>query len=107
MLIGCGGLLTFGVAAALARLSLLTPEVITPWFVVRTVSELASAILFVIAIVHAVTFNVLRHSAGDASRGVTGGRALSEAARKRKAVDPYYDWIRWRIVRHSTRVGRI
>jgi len=53
MLIGCGGLLTFGVAAALARLSLLTPEVITPWFVVRTVSELASAILFVIAIVHA------------------------------------------------------
>ena len=38
MLIGCGGLLTFGVAAALARLSLLTPEVITPWFVVRTVS---------------------------------------------------------------------
>ena len=45
--------MTFGVAAALARLSLLTPEVITPWFVVRTVSELASAILFVIAIVHA------------------------------------------------------
>ena len=53
MLIGCGGVLTFGVAAMLTHPHLFAPEVTNPWFVVRTVSELASAIFFVIAIVYA------------------------------------------------------
>lgn len=53
MLIGCGGVLTFGVTAMLTQVNLFAPEVTKPWFVVRTVSELASAIFFVIAIVYA------------------------------------------------------
>ena len=53
MLIGYGGVLTFGVTAMLTRVHLFSPEVTKPWFVVRTVSELASAIFFVIAIVYA------------------------------------------------------
>ena len=53
MLIGCGGVLTFGVTAMLTQVRLFAPEVTKPWFVVRTISELASAIFFVIAIVYA------------------------------------------------------
>ena len=53
MLIGCGGVLTFGVTAMLTRADLFAPELTKPWFVVRTVSELASAIFFVITIVYA------------------------------------------------------
>ena len=53
MLIGCGGVLTFGVITMLTHLRLFAPEVTNPWFVVRTVSELTSAIFFVIAIVYA------------------------------------------------------
>jgi drug/metabolite transporter (DMT)-like permease len=53
MLIGCGGVLTFGVTAMLTHVRLFAAEVLKPWFVIRTVSELASAIFFVIAIVYA------------------------------------------------------
>ena len=53
ILIGCGGVLAFGVTAMLTHLRLFAPEGMNPWFVVKTVSELASAIFFVIAIVYA------------------------------------------------------
>ena len=53
MLIGCGGVFTFGVTSLVTRVRLVSPEIMRPWFVIRTVSELASAIFFVIAIVYA------------------------------------------------------
>jgi drug/metabolite transporter (DMT)-like permease len=53
MLIGAGGLVVFGTVSRLTRVSLVTAEVRKPWFIIRTLAELASAIFFVIAIVYA------------------------------------------------------
>jgi len=53
MLIGAGGLVVFGTVSRLTRVSLVTAEVRKPWFMIRTLAELASAIFFVIAIVYA------------------------------------------------------
>ena len=53
MLIGLGGVLIFGVTSYISSVCLISAEIVKPWFVVRTVSELASAIFFVIAIVYA------------------------------------------------------
>ena len=53
ILIGIGGLLMFGMTALKTGVRLVTDEVVKPWFIIRTISELASAICFVIAIVYA------------------------------------------------------
>ena len=53
MLIGAGGLLVFGMVSRFTRVSLVTAQVRKPWFIIRTLAELASAIFFVIAIVYA------------------------------------------------------
>lgn len=53
LLIGIGGLLIFGMAALQTDVPLLTDEMVKGWFIIRTMSELASAICFVIAIVYA------------------------------------------------------
>ena len=53
ILIGTGGLLIFGMAALKTGVRLVTDEMVKPWFIIRTISELASAICFVIAIVYA------------------------------------------------------
>ena len=53
ILIGIGGLLVFGMTALKTRVRLVTDEMVKPWFIIRTMSELASAICFVIAIVYA------------------------------------------------------
>jgi len=53
ILIGIGGLLMFGMTALKTRVRLVTDEMVKPWFIIRTMSELASAICFVIAIVYA------------------------------------------------------
>ena len=53
LLIGIGGLLMFGMAALKTDAPLLTDEMVKGWFIIRTMSELASAICFVIAIVYA------------------------------------------------------
>ena len=53
MLIGAGGLLVFGMLSRFTRVSLVTAQVRKPWFIIRTLAELASAIFFVIAIVYA------------------------------------------------------
>ena len=53
ILIGTGGLLMFGMAALKTGVRLMTDEMVKPWFIIRTISELASAICFVIAIVYA------------------------------------------------------
>ena len=53
MLIGLGDVLIFGVTSYISSVRLISAEIVKPWFVVRTVSELASAIFFVIAIVYA------------------------------------------------------
>ena len=43
----------FGMAALKTYVPLLTDEMVKGWFIIRTMSELASAICFVIAIVYA------------------------------------------------------
>ena len=53
ILIGIGGLLMFGMTALKTGVRLVTDEMVKPWFIIRTISELASAICFVIAIVYA------------------------------------------------------
>ena len=53
ILIGIGGLLMFGMTALKGGVRLVTDEMVKPWFIIRTMSELASAICFVIAIVYA------------------------------------------------------
>ncbi len=53
LFIGIGGLLMFGMAALKTDAPLLTDEMVKGWFIIRTMSELASAICFVIAIVYA------------------------------------------------------
>ena len=53
ILIGIGGLLMFGLTALKTGVRLVTNEMVKPWFIIRTISELASAICFVIAIVYA------------------------------------------------------
>ena len=53
MLIGAGGLMVFGTVSCFTRVSLVTAQVRKPWFIIRTLAELASAIFFVIAIVYA------------------------------------------------------
>ena len=53
MLIGAGGLMVFGMLSRFTRVSLVTAQVRKPWFITRTLAELASAIFFVIAIVYA------------------------------------------------------
>ena len=53
MLIGIGGLLIFGITAVVTGVHLVTDDMVRPWFIIRTTSELASAICFVIAIVYA------------------------------------------------------
>ena len=53
LLIGIGGLLIFGMAALQTDVPLVTDEMVKGWFIIRTMSELASAICFVIAIVYA------------------------------------------------------
>jgi drug/metabolite transporter (DMT)-like permease len=53
LLIGTGGVCAFGAVALAQSLPLVTSDVMRPWFLVRTVCELASITLFVTAIVYA------------------------------------------------------
>ncbi len=53
MLIGLGGLLMFSGAALTRRTQLFTSDIGKPWFLIRTLAELFSAIFFVVAIVYA------------------------------------------------------
>ena len=53
MLIGLGGLFIFFVVACIRQVPLLTTDLKKPWFIIRTLSELAAAIFFVTAIVYA------------------------------------------------------
>ena len=53
LLIGIGGLLIFGMTALKTHVPLVANEMVKGWFIIRTMSELASAICFVIAIVYA------------------------------------------------------
>ncbi len=53
MLIGFGGMVSFALLSRFQREALIRPDVFKRWFVIRTICELGSAILFVTAIVHA------------------------------------------------------
>lgn len=53
MLIGLGGLFIFFVVASIRQVPLLSADLKKPWFMIRTLSELAAAIFFVTAIVYA------------------------------------------------------
>ena len=52
ILIGAGGLIAFFLAASYRRIPLFSAEIRNPWFLIRSLCELAAAISFVTAIVH-------------------------------------------------------
>ena len=53
LLMGFTGIVAFGLLAKIRRVKLLASEVYNPWFIARTLSELAAAIFFVTSIVYA------------------------------------------------------
>ena len=53
LLMGFTGIVAFGLLAKIRKVQLLASEVYNPWFIARTLSELAAAIFFVTAIVYA------------------------------------------------------
>ena len=53
LLMGFTGIVAFGLLAKIRKVQLLASEVYNPWFIARTLSELAAVIFFVTAIVYA------------------------------------------------------
>ena len=53
LLMGFTGIVAFGLLAKMRKVQLLASEVYNPWFISRTLSELAAAIFFVTSIVYA------------------------------------------------------
>ena len=53
LLMGFTGIVAFGLLAKMRKVQLLASEVYNPWFIARTLSELAAAIFFVTSIVYA------------------------------------------------------